>query len=108
VFSLRRRKMRKRRAARMATAKGTPTPTPTLKPRLEVGFPVLVPLIIAATLAVVVVSWLIFKGKVCKRPTLTAHSYCYWWSSVTSWAGHSPTWANYVTGIFRDRDNRIS
>jgi len=74
VFSLRRRKMRKRRAARMATAKGTPTPTPTLKPRLEVGFPLVVPLTIVAALAVAVVSWLIFKGKVCERPTLTAHS----------------------------------
>jgi len=80
VFSLRRRKMRKRRAARMAAAKGTPTPTPTLKPRLELDFPLLVPLLplrIAAALPVVVVSWAIFKGKVCERPTLSAHSYCY-------------------------------
>lgn len=78
VFSLRRRKMRKRRAARRATAKGTPTPTPTLKLRVEVGFPLLVPLTIAAALAVVVVSWVIFKGKVYERPTLTAHSYSYY------------------------------
>jgi hypothetical protein len=92
----------------MATAKGAPTPTPTLKPRVEVGFPLLVPLTIAAALAVAVVSWLIFKGKVCERPTLTGHSYCYYRSSATSWAAHPPTWANCVTGIFRDRDNRIS
>jgi hypothetical protein len=104
---LRRRKMRKRRAARMETAKGTPTPTPILRPRLELDFPPPPPLRSAAALPVTVVSWMIFKGEMCTRLTLTAHRYGYCRAAIICWTADSLTWASCVSGEFGDCDGGI-